>query len=313
MVRTIFILIFTLIILPVFAFYYDAPLNEQQAFILKNLFIGMLSLAFLTFIVGELTNNNSQVDKLWSIVPAFYVCYVAYASDWNQRAVLMAILVTVWALRLTYNFSRRGGYQLKFWGGDEDYRWEILRQSPTFKGKKWAWTLFNLFFISLYQMTLILLFCLPAVVVLQGDASLHTVDYVLAFVFISLVVIEFIADQQQWNYQTEKHKRLKNGDTLDAYYKKGFTHTGLWKISRHPNYMAEQSVWIIFYLFSVAATGRWLNWSMAGCLLLLILFKGSSDFSEKISAEKYPDYVQYQKQVDRFWPFWKLLFKKKNS
>lgn len=35
-------------------------------------------------------------------------------------------------------------------------------------------------------------------------------------------------------------------------------------------------------LFSVAATGRVLNWSLAGGILLLLLFLGSSDFSEKI-------------------------------
>jgi steroid 5-alpha reductase family enzyme len=70
----------------------------------------------------------------------------------------------------------------------------------------------------------------------------------------------------------------------------------------------EQGIWIIFYLFSVAATGSWLNWSMAGSLLLLILFKGSSDFSEEISATKYQEYKNYQRKVPRFIPF--LNFRK---
>jgi steroid 5-alpha reductase family enzyme len=68
----------------------------------------------------------------------------------------------------------------------------------------------------------------------------------------------------------------------------------------------EQSIWVIFYLFSVVATGSWINWSMPGCLLLLILFKGSSDFSEEISAQKYPEYKAYQKRVPRFIPFTKF-------
>jgi len=39
--------------------------------------------------------------------------------------------------------------------------------------------------------------------------------------------------------------------------------------------------------------------------LLIILFKGSSDFSEEISAKKYPAYKEYQKRVSRFIPkFW---------
>ena len=82
----------------------------------------------------------------------------------------------------------------------------------------------------------------------------------------------------------------------------GFVRTGLWGIMRHPNYMAEQSIWVCFYLFSVACTGEWINGSIAGSLLLLILFRSSSDFSEEISAEKYPEYKEYQQKVPRFLP-----------
>jgi steroid 5-alpha reductase family enzyme len=41
---------------------------------------------------------------------------------------------------------------------------------------------------------------------------------------------------------------------------------------------------------------------MAGGLLLLILFQGSADFSENISAGKYSGYKEYQKTVGRFLP-----------
>jgi steroid 5-alpha reductase family enzyme len=52
------------------------------------------------------------------------------------------------------------------------------------------------------------------------------------------------------------------------------------------------------------ATGEWMNWSIAGCVLLLILFKGSSDFSEEISSNKYPQYKAYKQNVGRFIPKW---------
>lgn len=306
MIKTILILIFTLILLPIFAFYFDAPLNELQSEILSHLLYAMLAIALLCFIVGEITKNVSQVDKLWSIVPIGYVWYITYASQWNERLLIMSVLVTIWGMRLTYNFSRRGAYKLKFWEGEEDYRWEVLRQKPALRNR-WAWMLFNLFFICLYQMALILLFCLPALVALQGlENPLTVFDYILVIIIIALISVEFVADQQQWDYQTEKHKRIKTGKPLQGIYAVGFTHTGLWKYVRHPNYAAEQSIWIAFYFFSVAATGRWLNWSIAGCLLLIILFKGSSEFSEKISEEKYPDYTNYKKITPRFFPFSKL-------
>jgi hypothetical protein len=46
-------------------------------------------------------------------------------------------------------------------------------------------------------------------------------DYALAAVYVALVVIEFIADQQQYDFQTEKHRRLKEGLPLEQYEKGG--------------------------------------------------------------------------------------------
>ncbi len=89
-------------------------------------------------------------------------------------------------------------------------------------------------------------------------------------------------------------------------YARGFIWEGLWKIVRHPNYASEQAIWISFYLFSVAASGEWLNWSLTGSILLILLFLGSSNFSEEISAKKYPAYQDYQQKVPRFIPFLKL-------
>lgn len=305
MIQTIIILLFTLIVVPVFTFYFDEPLTPEQLHVLYGCVWICGGVAFSTFALSTITGNCSQVDKIWSIVPLAYAWYVASASGFNERLVLMAILVTIWGARLTYNFSRRGAYQWKFWSGEEDYRWEVLRQKPELKGKV-RWFLFNLFFISIYQNILIMLFTLPVLVAFKGqDTPLGIFDYALAVIFIGFVVIETIADQQQWNYQNEKHRRKKEGIKPEGIYAKGFTHTGLWKLMRHPNYMAEQAVWVVFYFFSVAATGQWLNWSIAGCLLLLILFKGSSDFSEAISAEKYPDYKEYQRTTPRFIPFTK--------
>jgi steroid 5-alpha reductase family enzyme len=43
-----------------------------------------------------------------------------------------------------------------------------------------------------------------------------------------------------------------------------------------------------------------LNASIVGCILLVLLFHGSANFSEAISASKYPDYVEYIKRVRRF-------------
>jgi steroid 5-alpha reductase family enzyme len=297
------LLILALVVVPIFTFYFDTqhPLSVFQTNTLHFLVKLMLGLSIFVFIVGEITKNNSQVDKLWSILPAIYVWIVAYASDFNSRNVLMAILATIWAARLTYNFNRRGGYSWKFWEGEEDYRWEVLRQNPVFKSKI-AWKLFHLLFICVYQMALILLFTLPSIVAWQGENPIGLFDVILTGLFLFFVIFETVADQQQWNYQTVKYAKKAANEPLEGDYAKGFVDKGLWSKMRHPNYFAEQSIWLVFYLFSVSADGRWLNWSVMGIILLLLLFQGSADFSEKISAEKYPAYKDYIKRVPRFLP-----------
>jgi steroid 5-alpha reductase family enzyme len=297
------LLILALIVVPIFTFYFDTqhPLSVFQTNTLHFLVKLMLGLSIFVFIVGEITKNNSQVDKLWSILPAIYVWIVAYASDFNSRNVLMAILATIWAARLTYNFNRRGGYSWKFWEGEEDYRWEVLRQNPVFKSII-AWKLFHLLFICVYQMALILLFTLPSMVAWQGENPIGLFDVILTGLFLFFVIFETVADQQQWNYQTVKYAKKAAKEPLEGDYARGFVDKGLWSKMRHPNYFAEQSIWLVFYLFSVSADGRWLNWSVMGIILLLLLFQGSADFSEKISAEKYPAYKDYIKRVPRFLP-----------
>ena len=46
--------------------------------------------------------------------------------------------------------------------------------------------------------------------------------------------------------------------------RKGFLTEGLWKHVRHPNFASEQAIWISFYLFSVTASGQWINFTLIG-------------------------------------------------
>jgi steroid 5-alpha reductase family enzyme len=289
---------------PVIAFQFGQELSPLQLTLLKTSGAMAAGVALLCFLTSRLTGNCSQVDKLWSVMPIIYAWYFANATDWQPRVVLMAILISVWGIRLTFNFARRGGYSWKFWEGEQDYRWDMLKQRPEFKSPV-AWFLFDLFFISFYQNSLIWLFTLPTVITADGGASLNLFDAVLTFLFLMLVLMETIADQQQWNFQTRKHQKKASGEKLTSEEEQGFISSGLWKYSRHPNYAAEQGIWIVLYGFSVVATGLYINWSLAGALLLLLLFHGSSNFSEEVSAGKYPRYKEYQQRVSRFIPkFW---------
>ncbi|MCF8278534.1 MAG: DUF1295 domain-containing protein [Flavobacteriales bacterium] len=301
MKKTIFSLLFAVIAIPLVAVFFDSTMSDDQIEIIKVLAVVYVITALMSFIISELSKNYSQVDKLWSVIPLVYVWIITFMSDFEPRALLMATVATVWGVRLTYNFNRRGGYSLRFWEGEEDYRWEVLRRNPILQNR-WVWKLFNFFFISFYQHGLLMLITLPMVAVVGSEVPLGVIDFLLAMSFVGFVAYETIADQQQWVYQNEKHRLRKNKLPLEVKYEKGFIAEGLWSLSRHPNYFAEQSIWVVFYLFSVAATGSWFNWSICGSVLLIMLFQGSANFSEGITAEKYSRYKEYQKRVPKFIP-----------
>ena len=303
MLKTIVLLILALLVMPIIAFYLDPNLLPTQWEMLIYGGYSALSVAGICFVLAEFTGNCSQVDKIWSIAPLIYVWEYAHISNYQPKFILMAVVVSLWGIRLTYNFSRRGAYSWKFWTGEEDYRWEVLRQNPLFNSRL-KWSLFNLFFISFYQNILIWLITLPAIYAFQeGSAGeIGWKEITVAAIALMFLVIETVADQQQWNFQNEKHRRIKAGQNNELPFAKGFVHGGLWSVVRHPNYACEQSIWITFYFFSVAATGQWLNGSLVGAVLLVLLFQGSADFSEGISRKKYSSYEEYIQTTPRFVP-----------
>lgn len=298
------VLVVSVIACPLLYFYVGPALDEIQLSVLKTLLIITSCSALFCFVVGELTSNNSQMDKLWSILPAVYVWIIAAKGGMSPRLVVMACLVTLWGARLTYNFARKGAYHIKFWTGREDYRWEVLRSRKEFQ-PHWKWMLFNLFFISVYQNLLVLMITFPALVSMRSEVPFGWGDALAAVMLLMFLSYETIADEQQWRFQTRKWALIGEGKKLEELpepYCKGFNTRGLWGVSRHPNYLGEQGIWVAFYLFSVAAGIGVFNWSVIGALLLIVLFLGSSAFAEEISRSKYPLYADYCKKVGKFFP-----------
>lgn len=153
------------------------------------------AVAALAFIVSSLVDNVSQIDKVWSVIPAVYAWIFVSSMPANPRVLFVACLISFWSLRLTFNACRRGFYVWPPWQGEEDYRWKQVR-ATTFKNRKCLFVLFNFFFISIYQMCLIFLFTCP-VILCHTDAPLSRLDMLAGAFLVTLVVLEFIADGQQ--------------------------------------------------------------------------------------------------------------------
>ncbi|KAK9461308.1 uncharacterized protein V1516DRAFT_675600 [Lipomyces oligophaga] len=280
----------------------------QTSYPFTSVFSVCMMTAVAVIILGFITEDYSWVDRLWSIYPTFIIlsyAYHAYINDIsNARLILYVAIVLIWGIRLTCNFARKGGYS-----GTEDYRWEVLRKllPPT------VFQVFSILFIGFIQMGLLAAITSPGCILYESaDIPLRFIDLIFAASILGFIVIETIADNQMWNFQQAKtaykqRPRKGKGKTLPAGYSKaqlerGFCTNGLFKYSRHSNFFSEQMIWGIPYLWGAVVTQRYLNWTIIGPVLYVILFTASTLFTEYITASKYPEYVEYQATVGRFVP-----------
>jgi steroid 5-alpha reductase family enzyme len=259
---------------------------------------GIVALVICAFcwIASLITKDTSWVDRIWSIVPVVYVWIFAIGAGLSDaRLDVMAGLVTLWGARLTFNFARKGGYAGL--GGDhEDYRWAVLRgrMSPV------AFQVFNFFFIVLFQNAVLLLIALPAYTAYQHrGTAFGAPDIVLTVLFLLFLAGETTADQQQWNFQAWKRAETAAGRDPSP----RFVQTGLWRLSRHPNFFFENAQWWTIFAFGAVAAGSVLQWTVAGIVLLLAVFIGSTNFTEAITKSKYPEYAAFQKTTSAVIPW----------
>jgi len=283
------------------------------------------------------------MDRLWAILPnvwAWGFIYTAVTlnpanfkstekysilksdSSSQSRLFLMAGLILIWGIRLTYVFWRRGYFK---WG-HEDHRWDTIRKRLNYPEKKLYFHLYNFIFMAFVQNWILLGHALPFFFIINNTASgrlkeqqpLNELDLVVAGLFIFFFVFEVIADEQQWIFQTKKYDWLKNpnsgkysaGEIVD--FKRGFIVKGLYKYSRHPNYFGEMFLWWCIYLFTVSSQYTLLkerfefsllfNYSLTSSLVMTLLFPRSSLITEKISSSKYPEYKEYRNQVNQIIP-----------
>jgi len=244
------------------------------------------------WVASLLSDDTSWVDRMWSIVPVIYVWVFAVTARLaNPRLDVLAALVTLWGVRLTYNFARKGGYR-----GVEDYRWAVLRSSMG----PWQFQLFNLFFIVLYQNFLLVLIALPAWTAYQHRSTpFGPADVILAMLFLLFTIGETVADQQQWNFQQWKSAEVRAGRTPNP----RFLQSGLFRFSRHPNYFFELAQWWVAFLFAVVAARSIIEWTALGPILLTFLFVGSTRFTEKITLTRYPEYELFQRSTSAVIPW----------
>jgi steroid 5-alpha reductase family enzyme len=161
------------------------------------------------------------------------------------RICVMYGLIVSWGLRLTFNLYRKGGYS----SVHEDYRitflFKTFEQLPVPRFISWTlFQIFNIGFIVIFQHLLLWgIAILPIHFVYSMEkASLslvefNTLDIAATLLFLYFLLIETIADNQMFNFQSQKHVQIKIKIIRTGDYALGFLTHGLFKYSRHPNFL----------------------------------------------------------------------------
>jgi len=77
---------------------------------------------------------------------------------------------------------------------------------------------------------------------------------------------------------------------------------GLWRYSRHPNYLGEILFWLGGFIFALGNSFDFL-WSIIGTLVMYVLIGITSiDMMDKRSRERRSDFIDYESSTPRLFP-----------
>ena len=173
----------------------------------------------VTFIFSVIFNNASVYDPYWSVQPPIILIAFAFGKKLTALGVLLIIAVCFWAIRLTANWA----YTFKNLC-HQDWRYTMLKETTGV-----FYPIINFVGIHLVP-TLVVYGCIiPAVYAVINGCTANAFSVIFICLSIGSATMQGVAD-----IQMHKFRKNKNG---------AFIRNGLWKYSRHPNYLGEILMW----------------------------------------------------------------------
>ncbi len=234
----------------------------------------------LTFIVTQLIKDNSMVDVFWGagfiIVTAFSL---VMAPDYDLRKAIVAFLVMIWGLRLTIFIFQRN----KDKGGDFRYK----NQHETWKNFSFR----SFLQIFMLQGLFMYIISYPIWYINYHPGEPHsTCDTVGLMIFGIGFVFEIFGDMQLTYFKQSPYNKGK------------LITTGLWKYTRHPNYLGEALIWWGIWFYAIGIPFGWVTVISPVVITILLRFVSGVPLLEK-KMSQHPDWPAYAKKTAPFIPF----------
>ena len=236
---------------------------------------------WLLFIPAFIFKTEKFYDLTGSLSYITIILYVLISSDDGISSVgniILSSLIIIWTLRLgTFLFLR-----IKKVGEDKRFR-EIK--------KSFSWFFMAFTFSGMW----VSICALCALTGISNGIELTVVTRLGIILFMIGFTLEIIADTQKTNFR-------RINDNKDK-----FITTGLWKYSRHPNYLGEIILWIGVAIISYSSLEINQLFTLVSPVFtyLLLVYVSGINLLEKSGQNKWGnlnEYKEYKSKTPRlFW------------
>lgn len=240
------------------------------------------------WVVQQRTGNSGWVDVGWTFglgaVAAVGVMLAESPGSEMERRLLVAALVTVWAMRLGLQIVQRT------LSSTDDPRYRELAD-------QWgeAAHIRMLGLLVLQALVSVPLIASIDVAALRPGPAPSAADVVGAAVMLAAIAGEGISDRQLWRFRHAPDRRHT------------ICRAGLWRYSRHPNYFFQWLGWLAYAVIAIEPAGSygfgWLSLTGALCMYaLLVHVSGIPPLEAHMVRSRGKAYRDYQATTSAFFP-----------
>ena len=259
------------------AFAAGAALHNAVSFYmhpLVALFLATQTATAVVFIFNLILKNASVYDPYWSVqpIPIIGAMYCYYGLTFQLSHLLILVPLACWSFRLTMNWII--GFENLKW---EDWRYRDIKSQTPGYSQFVVWL-----GIMMMPTCLVFLGTVPVWYILQAEFPNPAILAAGGVLILSGTMFEHLADTQLRRFKRNPNR----GPYIDE---------GLWRYSRHPNYLGEILIWVGL---CIAGLVNFHLLGMAGSVLIALLFVFiSKPMMERHMLKKNAEYAVYQRTV----------------
>jgi len=236
----------------------------------------------LVHLVALRKRDNGIMDAAWGLGFILVAVFtLGMAGGLDARQILLGALVLAWGVRLSLHILvRNAGRE------GEDFRYRNWRET-------WGRWFYIRSYLQIYMLQGAVMFVVSVPILLvaaRRGGPLNVLDALGVAVWGVGFVFEAVGDFQLLRF------------ARDPANKGRVMRDGVWRLSRHPNYFGEATLWWGCCLIALSVPGGW--WALASPLLIdFLLLRVSGVPMLEAKYKDNPEYQEYRRTTSAFFPW----------